>query len=427
MSDTDGAASGAITAQAVDHGDTAGRLQTALDELNQAEAERRRMLDNLPVLSWRGLPDGSKDFFNLRWHHYTGLSPAEAHGSGWHVTVHPDDMPRVRHFFLELVASGKPGDVEARLRRFDGEYRWFLCRAEPVRDELGNIVVLYGTHTDIEDRKATEDKLRRSEQELRRMIDAIPQTIVVLDPDGNAVNANQSTLDYTGLTMEAVRSPSFRELVFHPEDVERLRSERQEALARGVPFANELRARRKDGQYRWFLVQYNPLRDAHGRLLHWYATGTDIDDRKRAEQSVRNENQALRDEIDYSSMFEEIVGYSAPLRRMLAQVARVAGADATVLILGETGTGKELIARAIHRNSKRSSRAFIRVNCAAIPPTLIASELFGHEKGSFTGAVQRRIGRFEAADGGTIFLDEVGELPPEAQVSLLRVLQEIEF
>src|SRR5438309_10817224 len=189
----------------------------------------------------------------------------------------------------------------------------------------------------------------------------------------------------------------------------------------------EQRARRHDGQYRWFLFQYNPLRDGHGRLLHWYATGSDIDDRKRAEQSAQNENQALRDEIDHSSMFEEIVGSSAPLRHVLAQVARVAGADATVLILGETGTGKELIARASHRHSKRSSRAFIRVNCAAIPPTLIASELFGHEKGSFTGAVQRRIGRFEAADGGTIFLDEVGELPPETQVSLLRVLQEREF
>ncbi len=427
MMDTHGATSGAITAQVVADSDTAGRPETALDELKKAEAERRRMLDNLPVLSWRGFPDISKDFFNLRWHDYTGLSPAESHGSGWQVTVHPDDLPLVKNFLLELVASGEPGEAEARLRRFDGEYRWFLCRAVPERDELGNIVMWYGTHTDIEDRKGMEDKLRSSEQELRRMIDAIPQTIVVLDPDGNAVTANQSTLDYTGLTMEAVRAPSFRELVFHPEDVERLRSEWPEAFARGVPFANEQRARRKDGQYRWFLIQYNPLRDGHGRLLHWYATGTDIDDRKRTEQSVQNENQALRDDIDRSSMFEEIVGSSASLRRVLAQVARVAGAEATVLILGETGTGKELIARAIHRNSKRSSRAFIRVNCAAIPPTLIASELFGHEKGSFTGAMQRRIGRFEAADGGTIFLDEVAELPAEAQVSLLRVLQEREF
>jgi formate hydrogenlyase transcriptional activator len=427
MRNRKGAAWGAIAAQAVADGDRAGRPEMALDEPEMAGAELQSMLDNLPVLSWRGLPDGSKVFFNLRWYDYTGLSPAEAHGSGWHVTVHPDDMPQVRNLFLELVASGKPVEVEARLRRFDGEYRWFLCRAVPLRDERGNVVKLYGTHTDIEDRKGMEDKLRSSEQELRRMIDAIPQTIVVLDPEGNAVNANQSTLDYTGLTMEDVRAPSFRQLVFHPEDVERLRSKRQEALALGVPFAMEQRARRNDGQYRWFLIQYNPLRDGHGRLLHWYATGTDIDDRKRAEQSVRNENQALRDEIDHSSMFEEIVGSSAPLRRLLAQVARVAGADATVLILGETGTGKELVARAIHRNSKRSRRAFIRVSCAAIPPTLIASELFGHEKGSFTGAVQRRIGRFEAADGGTIFLDEVAELPPETQVSLLRVLQEREF
>lgn len=425
MRDTNGATSGNVIAQAVSDGDR--RSETVIDELRKAEAEGRRMLDNLPVLSWSGLPEGSKDYFNRRWHDYTGLSPAKAHGSGWQVTVHPDDMQRVTTLFLQLVASGKPVQVEARLRRFDGEYRWFLCRAESVRDQLGNIVRLYGTHTDIEDRKATEEKLRRSEQELRRMIDAIPQTIVVLDPDGNAVNANQSTLDYTGLTIEAVRAPSFREMAIHPEDVEKLREERQQALVRGVPFALEMRARRKDGQYRWLLIQYNPLRDEHGRLLHWYATGTDIDDRKRAEQSVQNENQALRDEIDHSSMFEEIVGSSASLRRVLAQVARVAGADATVLILGETGTGKELIARAIHRNSKRSSRAFIRVNCAAIPPTLIASELFGHEKGSFTGAAQRRIGRFEAAEGGTIFLDEVAELPPESQSSLLRVLQEREF
>src|SRR5262249_41237834 len=140
-----------------------------------------------------------------------------------------------------------------------------------------------------------------------------------------------------------------------------------------------------------------------------------------------NENLALREDIDRSSMFEEIIGSSRPLRRALAQVEKVAPTDSTVLILGETGTGKELVARAIHRRSNRFSRAFIRVNCAAIPSSLIASELFGHEKGAFTGALQRRTGRFEAAERGTIFLDEIGDLPAETQVALLRVLQEREF
>jgi formate hydrogenlyase transcriptional activator len=175
------------------------------------------------------------------------------------------------------------------------------------------------------------------------------------------------------------------------------------------------------------LLRFNPLRDEEERLVRWYATGTDIDDRKRAEDRTRNENVALREDIVRSSMFEEIVGSSEPLRRVLVQVSKVAPTDSTVLVLGETGTGKELIARAIHNQSRRSNRAFIRVNCAAIPPSLIASELFGHEKGSFTGATQRRLGRFESADGGTIFLDEVGDLPPETQIALLRVLQEREF
>jgi len=142
---------------------------------------------------------------------------------------------------------------------------------------------------------------------------------------------------------------------------------------------------------------------------------------------VQSENLVLREEIVRSSMFEEIVGSSDALRKVLAQVSKVAPTDSTVLILGETGTGKELIARAIHNRSTRSARAFVRVNCAAIPASLIASELFGHEKGSFTGALQRRMGRFESADGGTILLDEIGALPAETQVALLRVLQEREF
>jgi formate hydrogenlyase transcriptional activator len=285
----------------------------------------------------------------------------------------------------------------------------------------------YGTRTDIEDRKRAEEKLRQDERELRRITDAIPQAISVLAPDGTILHANEVVLDYTGLTLDDVRADDFRTRLFHPDDLEKFRDERRNALARGEPFDAELRARRKDGQYRWFLVRYNPLRDDQGHVIRWYATGIDIDDRKQTEERIEKENLALREEIDHSSMFEEIVGSSAALRKVLAQVAKVAPVDSTVLILGETGTGKELIARAIHKRSKRSARAFIRVNCAAIPQSLIASELFGHERGAFTGALQRRLGRFELADGGTIFLDEIGELPAETQIALLRVLQEQEF
>jgi formate hydrogenlyase transcriptional activator len=149
--------------------------------------------------------------------------------------------------------------------------------------------------------------------------------------------------------------------------------------------------------------------------------------RERAEEGLQKENVALREELNQASMFEEIVGSSEPLRKVLSQISKVALSDATVLILGQTGTGKELIARAIHRRSRRAGRSFIGVNCGAMTASLIASELFGHEKGSFTGATQRRLGRFEAANGGTIFLDEVGDLPPDIQIALLRVLQEREI
>ena len=275
--------------------------------------------------------------------------------------------------------------------------------------------------------KHREEKLRQDERELRRITDAIDQRIAVHGPDGKILYVNRAMREYSGLGVEDVMADDFRARLVHPDDLERSRDERQHALERGTPFELELRARHKDGQYRWFLIRYNPLRDEEGRIIRWYSTGTDIDDRKRAEDRVRKENLALREEIDHSSMFEEIVGSSEALRKVLTQVTKVAPSDSTVLVLGETGTGKELIARAIHRRSKRSSRAFIRVNCAAIPASLIASELFGHEKGAFTGALQRHLGRFELADGGTIFLDEIGDLPAETQIALLRVLQEREI
>src|SRR6266436_1500945 len=402
-------------------------LVDALEKLGQEAARLQTVIDTVPSFLWTSFPDGSKEYLNKRWYEYTGLTLEQGKGWGWKVVVHPDDLDRLVREWRALLDAPKPGELETRIRRYDGEYRWFLIRVVPQFDAEGNVVRWFGSNTDIEDRKRTEKKLLEEERELRRITDAIPQTIVVLDPKGQPLYANQAMLDYTGLTMQDVIASDFRARTYHPEDLERVREERKAGLARGLPFEIEQRARRKDGQYRLFLIRYSPFRDEQGRLVRWYATGTDIDDRKRTEDRVRNENVALREDIVHSSMFEEIVGSSEALRQVIAQVSKVAPTDSTVLILGETGTGKELIARAIHNRSKRSARAFIRVNCAAISPSLIASELFGHERGSFTGALQRHLGRFESADGGTIFLDEVGDLPPETQVALLRVLQEREF
>jgi formate hydrogenlyase transcriptional activator len=393
----------------------------------KSEDNLRQVIDTLPILVWCTRPDGSTEFLNQRWHDYTGFSPEESRIHGWQPTVHPEDLPRVLAKGQELLASGQPGEVEGRIRRHDGVFRWFLMRVEPLRDETGKIVRWYGTQTDIDALKQIEEKLREEDRELRRITDAIPQTIVVLDTNGVPIYANQAMLDYTGLSAEDVLSSGFRERFSHPEGLEKLKEQREAGLARGLPFELEHRARRKDGEYRWSLVRFNPFRDEMGRVVRWYATGTDIDDRVKAEERTRNENQALREQIDRNSMFEDIVGSSEILRKVLRQVTKVALSDSTVLILGETGTGKELIARAIHKRSKRASRAFIGINCAAIPPSLIASELFGYEKGAFTGATQRRLGRFEAASGGTLFLDEVGDLPLDIQIALLRVLQEREI
>jgi PAS domain S-box-containing protein len=707
--------------------------------LRTPEDQLRRIIDTIPALAWSAHPDGSAEFFNRRWLDYAGLRIEEARGWGWTAAVHPDDLNRFTNCWRAILDSGETGEIEARLRRYDGEYRWFLFRATPSFDNEGRVVKWFGMNTDVQDRKGAgcllagenlvlemtakgssleailealcrvveqsvsgcccimlidpsgskvqqaiapslpssyrdrfpgtpvdreggpctraarhkkqvvvsdvaadgqwdtygwrvatlthglkacwstaimasnglvlgtfaiywrkprcpteQDKnniqqithlaavvierkhseaaltralgeIAKSEAELRTIVDAIPQLIVVIGTDGNLQYANQAVLEYTGLTREEVGSEKFRE-VFHPEDTERLRDERDAAISRGTSFEYERRVRRRDGQYRWFLVQYKPLLNQQGEVIRWYTTGTDIDDRKQAEEKLRRsewnlleaqrlghtgswsvdiasgtttaspemirlagiqpgeehdvwcsrmhsedrerlrelrercliekidyeadyrmllpdgtikymhsishpvlnekgalvefvgtvldtteqtqarialenaltevkffkdqiykENLALRDEVDRVSMFEEILGTSQALRAVVSRVVKVAPTASSVLITGETGTGKELIARAIHKRSTRSQRAFVSVNCAALAPSLISSELFGHEKGAFTGATQRKLGRFELANGGTIFLDEVGELPAEIQVALLRVLQEREF
>ncbi len=574
------------------------------------QARQAQDVDAIPTLAWSARPDGSAEFLNRRWLDYTGLSAEEASDWGWTAAVHTEDRDRLMDFWRDLLASGEAGEIEARLRRYNGDYRWFLFRVEPVRDNHGNIFKWYGANTDIEDRKRaeallaaekqtlemiangaslpdileklcetidaqssdvksavmlmdpdgmhlrpaagprfpkewleaitpvkigpcvgscgsaaflkqrvivsdiatdplwadyreltlrygiraawsqpllsknqhvlgtfgmyypearipsetdlrliegaghiaviaiegersqealrsafeeirnSEAKLQQDERELRQLIDFLPQHVVVMDKDGTLLQANKRLLDYLGFTLEQMKASGIDERIrrdVHPEDLERFEKQLSAGLSKRTPFEMEKRLRGKDGRYRWFLIRCNPLLDENGGVVRWFGTGTDIEDHKQAENRLRNENVALREEIERSSMFEEIVGSSEVLRRVLAQVSKVAPTDSTVLISGETGTGKELIARAIHSRSNRSSRAFIRVNCAAISPSLIASELFGHERGSFTGAHQRRLGRFESADGGTIFLDEVSEIPPETQLALLRVLQEHEF
>jgi formate hydrogenlyase transcriptional activator len=386
----------------------------------------RAFIDGIPALAWTAFPDGSPEFFNQRFPDYSGFRPEQISG-GWKSTLHPDDANEFETWWQGLRKSRQPGQTEVRLRRADGEYRWFQIAASPIHDEQGNLVRWCGVNIDIDDRKRAEQTLRQNEGDLRTIVDAIRQAVVVLAPDGTTLYANRLALEITGLTIGQVNDNSFLTRVFHPDDVDRIREERHERLLRGAPFELEMRVLFKNGEYRWFLNLYNPVKDERGQIVRWYVTGTDIDEQKKTEERLRNENLVLREEIDRSSMFEEIVGSSKPMRALLKQVEKVAPSDSTVLILGETGTGKELIARALHRRSKRANRAFVRVNCAAIPQSLIASELFGHEKGAFTGALQRRVGRFEAADGGTLFLDEIGELPMETQIALLRVLQEREF
>ena len=276
-----------------------------------------------------------------------------------------------------------------------------------------------------ERQRATEIAERHAE-ELRQVIDVAPMQMFVWEADGSASFGNKAAKDY--FRVEKQLNPlKFLELVTHPDDIKEFKVRILEARNNEEPFDHEARMRRYDGEYRWFRYQSYPLRHADGTIARWCGVRTDIHDQKMAEERAAQETVALREEIDKASMFEEIVGASPALQAALTRVSRVAATNSTVLITGETGTGKELIARAIHKRSPRASRAFIGTNCAAIPRDLIPSELFGHEKGAFTGALSRRIGRFELADRGTIFLDEMGELPLDTQIALLRVLQEREF
>jgi len=428
--------------------DSLGNLEfvgavTDVSEQRQAEAvirerdrEVRQIVDLAPQFVSVFGPGRERLYANRVVLDYLGVGLDEWRQTGPGTHIHPDDSERVKACWDRALGSGSGYDVELRLRKHDGSYRWFLARYNPVRDDKGQIMRWYVAGTDIEERmraeeklqqenvalKRAEEKIREQEAELRQMLDLTPLYLGVHGPDGSPLYANRASLDYLGMSLEEWRQKRMDSLV-HPDDVERL----NRVSSSGSACELEVRVRNSDGKFRWVLARFNPLRDENGQITRLYTSSTDIDDRKRAEEKLQQENAALREEIDQTSMFEEIVGTSPALTSVLSRICKVAPSDSTVLITGETGTGKELVARAIHRRSHRSSRPFVSVNCAAIPRDLVASELFGHEKGAFTGATQQRLGRFELAGGGTIFLDEVGELPAETQIALLRVLQEHEF
>jgi PAS domain S-box-containing protein len=396
------------------------------EALRKSEEKFRLVVDGIAAQVVAMTPEGEVEFINQQVAEYFGKAPEELKDCWTSDATHPDDRDAAVAAWTKAVEAGHSYEIDHRLRRHDGVYRWFRMRGRPSRDGQGRIVRWYVVLTDIDERKKAEQQLEEQERELRQVLDLAPQHVTVYGPKSERLYANRVALTYFSMSLDEWRQLPMGSVV-HPDDMKRVEVTMVNAFAAGLPFETETRLRKHDGNYRWFLGRGNPVHDHQGNITRWHVASTDIEDRKRSEERLQQENFALREEIDKTSMFEEIVGASAGLATVLSRVSKVASSDSTVLITGETGTGKELIARAIHRQSGRSSGAFVAVNCAAIPRELITSELFGHEKGAFTGAIQRRLGRFELADGGTLFLDEVGELAPEIQVALLRVLQEREF
>jgi formate hydrogenlyase transcriptional activator len=398
-----------------------------LPEVKASEQEVRAIVDAIPHAISVYSPDGAFLYVNRAGLEFAGITMQDVVAPQFRAWLyHPDDIDRLRDERARAFPRGVPFETEQRVRRQDGDYRWVLVRHYPLRDENGHLTRWYATGEDIHERKLAEEKIRQSEKQLRQLLDFTPLHITEFGPDGRRLYNNQAALDYHGMTLEEWQAADLQSLV-HSQDAERLRREQPSKFASAAPYEIEARLKRRDGQYRWFLARFNPVLDGQGRVTRWYVASTDIEERKQAEQHVHDENLALREQIDQAFMFEEIVGSSPALKTVVASIVKVAPTDSTVLITGETGTGKELIARAIHKRSHRSGHAFIAVNCSAIPASLIASELFGHEKGAFTGALQQRRGRFELAHAGTIFLDEIGDLPAETQIALLRVLQEREI
>jgi formate hydrogenlyase transcriptional activator len=456
---------------------TQRELQRQNERLQRSERELQEVIETIPVMAWSAAADGAAEFFNRRWLDYAGLSSDQVQGWGWTSAVHPDDLNGLTDYWRGVLASGQSAEIEARLRRFDGAYRWFLFRATPSLDNNGRVVKWYGTNTDIEARKTAEQaivtqngrlqlllKLTKeitSNLEFRELLRAISASIrEVMDcdavhisladpasgkfrlyaldfPEGKGFVKEEMLIESVGACKRALETlqPTIRNTAnpqeFSPDLYKLMVAEGLKTQC-VIPLVSRGRAvgaltinRRTDDPFLPDEIGF--LKEASGQIAIAIENCVAFSEISELKEKLAQEKLYLEEEIRVDMNFEQIVGNSPALKHVLQLVETVAPSDSTVLLLGETGTGKELIARAIHDRSRRKNRTFIKVNCAAIPTGLLESELFGHEKGAFTGAITQKIGRLELADQGTLFLDEVGDIPPEIQPKLLRALQEREF
>ena len=341
----------------------------------------------------------------------------------------PESWRHIVESNRKAFETGRTEEIEVACPRADGSVAWLLVRAEADTNETGRVVGLRGIAIDITERKNAAEMLRQSNERFRVALSGSPTAVYNQDRDlrytwvYNLADVGQPE-DYLGKTDEEV---------YGAEEGSRLRALKQAVLDSGNGVRQELPLTTR-GKQCYFDATVEPLRDSAGKIVGVNCALVDLtrlhqvtEELRQAKEKLTEEKLYLEQEIDTEFGFKEIIGQSRALRAVMESVAKVAASDATVLLLGETGTGKELVARAIHRLSRRAGNAFIKLNCAAIPSGLLESELFGNEKGAFTGAVNKKVGRLELADKGTIFLDEIGDISLALQPKLLRVLQDQEF
>ena len=354
--------------------------------------------------------------------------------------IHPDDRDRVQQTLDRASEERADFDFEHRLMMPDGSVKYVHVLGRALKTSAETLEFA-GAVTDVTAAKRAEAELRDREAVLLEGEQLTHTGSWQHDIVSGKVTVSPGNYRIFGVNPGEDLSTTEWLNRNHPDDQKRIQELFEKCEIDKIDYQADYRIVLPDGTIKHLHAIGHPVLNDSGDLVKFIGTTMDVTEQVRGRMALEKafeeikalkdqldkENQALRDEVDRASMFEEIVGASPALRSVLARVAKVGPTDSTVLITGETGTGKELIARAIHKRSRRSGRAFVSVNCAALAPSLISSELFGHERGAFTGAIQRRLGRFELADGGTIFLDEIGELPAETQVALLRVLQEREF